>query len=79
MVRRLLAAVLSLLIATPTLAWNKPGHMVSAAIAYEVLKKEDPKAFAAVLDLLRQHPQYAERFTRLLEALPAGIATCICS
>jgi hypothetical protein len=45
--------------------------MVSAAIAYDVLKKEDPKALATALDLLRQHPQYAERFTRLLVALPA--------
>ena len=50
--------------------WNKPGHMITAAIAYEVLKKDDPATLAKVLETLRQHPQYADRFTRLLEAIP---------
>ena len=40
----LLAA--SVLLALPAFAWNKPGHMVTGAIAYDVLKKEDPAALA---------------------------------
>ena len=38
-----------LLLSVPTMssAWNKPGHMVTAAIAYENLKQSDPEALAA--------------------------------
>src|ERR1700712_4016068 len=52
-------------------AWNKPGHMISGAIAYDVLKKEDPKALAKALALLRQHPQYKDIIAGRLEAVPA--------
>ena len=37
-------------------AWNKPGHMVSGAIAYKVLEQDDPQTLAKVLDLLHEHP-----------------------
>lgn len=57
--------------AVPLYAWNKPGHMISGAIAYDVLKKEDPKSLAKALTLLRQHPQYKDVIAQRLEAVPA--------
>ena len=45
--------------------------MVSASIAYDVLKQDDPAALARVLNLLRQHPQFADHFAPKLEAVPA--------
>jgi hypothetical protein len=44
--------------------------MVLAAIAIEVLKQDDPETLARVLDTLRQHPQYTDRFAHKLESRP---------
>jgi hypothetical protein len=44
--------------ASPTAqAWNKPGHMTSAAIAYNDLKELNPAVLDKVVQVLRQHPQ----------------------
>lgn len=40
-------------------AWNKAGHMVTGAIAYQVLEKESPKTIPMVVGLLKQHPDFA--------------------
>lgn len=57
MIKALAAALLlAATAASPALAWTRPGHMVSAAIAYDELKTRDPKAVAAILDILRHHP-----------------------
>ncbi|HRH40111.1 MAG TPA: S1/P1 nuclease [Pyrinomonadaceae bacterium] len=40
--------------------WNKPGHMVTGAIAYEELKNKDQKALQTVLGLLKKHYYYPE-------------------
>ena len=68
---RLAAVALLLLIAPTALAWNAGGHMVSASIAYDVLKQDDPATLARVLDLLRQHPQFADHFAPKLDTVPA--------
>src|SRR4051794_9755521 len=44
--------------AAPALAWNKPGHMVTGAIAYYVLKQDSPAALAKVIEMLKEHPYY---------------------
>ncbi len=41
-------------------AWNKPGHMVSAALAYHDLVARHPDVAARVVTLLRSHPYYAQ-------------------
>src|SRR5687767_6278383 len=69
MARRMLATLLLLVIARPALAWNKPGHMVVGAIAYDVLAKEDPQALARVVELLKSHPQW-DTFAKRLESVP---------
>lgn len=54
--RRVLWITLVLLcLASPALAWNERGHMLTAMIAYQELK---PEVRERVNAILRQHPQY---------------------
>jgi hypothetical protein len=55
-------------------AWNKPGHMVTGAIAYMALKQDSPAALAKAVALLKEHPYYEERWKALTEKpfVPAG-------
>ena len=48
------------------LAWNKAGHKVIGAIAYERLKQTNPRALEKVIELLKHHPHYESRWARLL-------------
>jgi len=56
---RRLAAVLPLALAialpTPARAWNKPGHMLTGALAYYQLRERDPAAIPAIISLLQHH------------------------
>ncbi len=66
---RLLALVAALwLAASPALAWLGDGHMTTGALAYDALMRRDPRAVAAVLRLMRAHPDRA-RFDANLGAL----------
>jgi hypothetical protein len=74
MVKRLLSLfgmVSALLFAQPVFAWNKAGHMVSGAIAYAELQRESPTTVRRVVAVLRQHPDYEERWQPLLAQVPA--------
>jgi hypothetical protein len=63
MLRKLvIVAVAALLVAGPSLAWNRAGHMVSGAIAYDELLQTSPATIARVVAILRQHPQYESRW-----------------
>jgi S1/P1 Nuclease len=71
-VRRLLCiplciALISIIGIQPAAAWNKAGHMMTAAIAYDTLKKDNPTALDKVLALLRQHPQYDKMWAKQIE------------
>jgi len=73
--RRLLVsafhAVVFLALFTPmALAWNKPGHQVSGAIAYQVLLKESPATVAKVIAVLKRLPDFDKRWGKKLEAVP---------
>ena len=61
-------AVLSL----PALAWNIPGHMLSGAIAYEVLQQENPQAIEKVRATLEKHPSYANQWQARLQDVPVA-------
>jgi hypothetical protein len=52
----LLALIVSPL---PASAWNIPGHMLSAAITYQVLLQERPQTINKVKAVLEKHPWYA--------------------
>lgn len=69
MVRRFLTAFLLLGLASPLLAWNKAGHMVTASIAYAVLKEERPAAIPKLLAILKQHPEFSTAWSSRLSAL----------
>ncbi len=67
---RILIFLLALTIPTSiVLAWNKPGHMISAAIAYTVLEKESPGIIGKVAALLREHPSYESMWKTRLESV----------
>ncbi|MCS6849692.1 MAG: S1/P1 nuclease [Gemmataceae bacterium] len=54
-------------LAPPADAWNKAGHMVSAAIAYAVLRDDAPAAIAGTVALLQSHPDYEPFWRKRLE------------
>jgi hypothetical protein len=49
-------------------AWNKSGHMTSAAIAYDDLMARSPATAEQVVAILRRHPQYDQRWRSEVEA-----------
>src|SRR6187402_1356978 len=53
------ALLSTLLVASGASAWNASGHMQVALIAY---KKMSPRARAKAVDLLRNHPRFAQDF-----------------
>jgi S1/P1 Nuclease len=59
----------ALLLPLPLFAWNKGGHMVSAAVAYHVLKHDSPQTMAKVVAILKEHPQYESSWLPRLNAM----------
>ena len=53
-----IGCLLALLGVAEVSAWNRAGHMVSGAIAYRELERNDPAALKAVVKLLKEHPYY---------------------
>jgi S1/P1 Nuclease len=53
-------------------AWNIPGHMLSAAIAYQVLQQENPPTIEKVKAVLEKHPWYAQQWQARLQDVPAA-------
>ncbi len=63
MPRKLLTIALAgFLTVGPSPAWNRAGHMVTGAIAFDSLQKNSPGTIARVVAILRQHPQYESRW-----------------
>src|SRR4051812_48553864 len=50
--------ILILFLASFVFAWNKPGHMVTGALAADRLKTIDPQALARVVHILQSHPAF---------------------
>lgn len=65
-------AIIVVLLPREAHAWSKAGHMVTGAIAYRVLKDSDEAALARVLDILREHPFYEQRWRFAINALPGN-------
>jgi S1/P1 Nuclease len=53
-------------------AWNIPGHMLSAAIAYQVLQQENPRTVEKVKAMLEKHPWYANQWQARLQDVPVA-------
>jgi hypothetical protein len=56
----------------PASAWNIPGHMLSAAIAYQVLQQENPQTIEKVNAVLEEHPRYANQWQARLQDVPVA-------
>jgi hypothetical protein len=54
----------------PASAWNIPGHMLSGAIAYQVLLQENPSTIEKVKAVLEKHPWYANQWQSRLQDVP---------
>ncbi len=65
--RRLLATLIiwftigASLMTSPAHAWNSPGHMIVAIVAYEEMNE---RARAKTIELLRAHPRFPDHFER---------------
>ena len=59
-----------LLFTAEAVAWNIPGHMLSGAIAYQILQRENPSSFLTVRSVLAKNPWYETRWKAQLERLP---------
>jgi hypothetical protein len=60
-IRRFTALIAALLLALPAAAWNYTGHCIIAEIAYERLT---PQVRARVDQMIRNHPDYQDVFTK---------------
>lgn len=59
MIRRTFGVgALVLLSTVPGLGWNRAGHMVMGAIAFDRIQSVAPGSVTRVVTILRQHPQY---------------------
>ena len=55
------------LLPLPAFAWNIPGHMLSGAIAYQVLQQESHQTIDKVKAVLEMHPSYANQWQAKLQ------------
>jgi hypothetical protein len=62
-----IVTLLAVVTARPAVAWNKAGHMVTGAIAYDVLLAEQPQVVEKTLELLRANPTYERLWKRQLQ------------
>lgn len=69
MYRLFLFAIVLLVTASPDFSWNKAGHMVTGAIAYDVLMKDSPDTVRMVVTALEAHPQ-AELLKQRISEVP---------
>jgi S1/P1 Nuclease len=71
--RSIVALVLVTLTVPPAAsAWNIPGHMLSAAIAYQILQQESPQTIEKVKSVLEKHPWYANQWQARLQDVSAA-------
>jgi hypothetical protein len=65
-----LSAVMAL--SSTAVAWNIPGHMLSAAIAYQILRQENPPTIEKVKAVLEKHSWYANQWQARLQDVPVA-------
>src|ERR1041384_2946903 len=69
----LAAAVALMMLSLPSSnssAWNIPGHMLSGAMAYQILQRENPSTIPTVRSILEKNPWYESRWKVQLDKLP---------
>jgi S1/P1 Nuclease len=61
-----------LALVNPGHAWNIPGHMLSAAIAYQILQQENPLTIEKVKTVLEKHPWYVNQWQARIQDVPVA-------
>jgi hypothetical protein len=56
----------------PASAWNIPGHMLSAAITYQILLQQNPSTIEKAKAVLEKHPWYANQWQARLQGVPVA-------
>jgi hypothetical protein len=56
----------------PATAWNIPGHMLSAIIAYQILQQENPRSIEKVKSVLEKHSWYGNQWQARLQDVPVA-------
>jgi hypothetical protein len=74
-VKKLNAAVALVVVSLVTfpfdgLAWNIPGHMLSGAIAYQILQQQTPGTIPIIRSVLEKNPWFDTRWKSQLQKLP---------
>ena len=59
----LISSVCSLTFVKAALAWNSPGHMIVALIAYDQM---DPATRTKAIELIRSHPRFHDHFESVM-------------
>ena len=70
-----LTAIMAL--SSTAVAWNIPGHMLSGAIAYQVLQQESSQTIENAKLVLEKHPSYANQWQARLQEVPAADLCCL--
>ena len=75
MIRSLIAALallasILIMAVVDMFTWNIPGHMLSGAIAYQILQRENPFTITTVRSVLEKNPWYETRWRVQLDKLP---------
>lgn len=71
-IKPIILSALLMAATSPALAWNKPGHMLSVAPAYQILRQESPDTIANVRTVLSRHPWFASRWQARMNAVQPG-------
>jgi hypothetical protein len=53
---RALLLLVAMFQCSAAMAWSRPGHMLTAAIAYEELRAQDPRVLEQIIALAERHP-----------------------
>src|SRR5262249_1042452 len=65
--------LLTLAVSPPSAsAWNIPSHMLSGAIAYQVLQNENPPTIEKVKAVLEKHPWHTNQWQARLQDVPVA-------
>ncbi len=59
----------SLLLSAEARAWNKPGHMVTGVIAFNVLQESNPEVVQKVIAVLKSNPFFRSRWEPTMNRL----------
>src|SRR5262245_37644065 len=66
----ILSPVICVVVLSPSAsAWNKPGHMVVASLAFRELKQKDPTKLGEYVALLKKHVHFQQFWLPVLNTI----------